>query len=214
MALTLGDIKAEVGGHYSKHRIIWPRQHGAGQLRCDGPGLYAACCYIRRLMTHVISPASAPAQPPTSQRSGFPNNSFRRAATMFISLCGATHGWRWCVGESYQPKYYLLMVVSRCWEGVCLVGGCQLTTAQVRWCPSCFMQSSRSSLTPVTVTDTDTVQRSAAAGARRGKCGTCWKIGPGLACTCGLGWLGWAGWLIFSGFGRPPRVMRSWWTDP
>ena len=104
-------------GHYSKQRIIWPRQQGAGQLRCDGPGLYAACCYIRRLMTHVISPASAPAQPPTSQRSGFPNNSFRRAATMFISLCGATHGWRWCVGESYQPKYYLIMVVSRCWAG-------------------------------------------------------------------------------------------------
>ena len=34
MALTLGDIQAEVGGHYSKQRIIWPWQHGAGQRRC------------------------------------------------------------------------------------------------------------------------------------------------------------------------------------
>ena len=42
MALTLGDRKAEVGGHYSKQRIIWPRLQGAGQLRCDGPGLNAA----------------------------------------------------------------------------------------------------------------------------------------------------------------------------
>ena len=42
MALTLGDRKAEIDRtlFLAVHHLVW--QHGAGQLRCDGLGLYAA----------------------------------------------------------------------------------------------------------------------------------------------------------------------------
>ena len=183
-------------------------------------------------MTHVISPA--PAQPPTSRHSGFPNNSFRRAATMFISLCAVRCNTWMEVGESYQPKYYLLMVASRCWAGkglgcrLCITTSlrvCQLTTAQVQWCSGAVVPI----MLHAELSEFPDSSHSHGHGPGAAECsswsqpGEMWNLledwpgpAPGLGWAApGLGWagLGWAGWLIFSGFGRPPRVMRSWWTD-
>ena len=124
------------------------------------------------------------------------------------------------MGEPCQPKYYLLMVVSRCWGGAWLVAvavsrlASVLASLLLTRCSGALPimhhaeqgPGSRSFLTPVTVTDL--VQRSAAAGARRGNVEPAARLARAWPAP-GLGW-----WLIFSGFGRPPRGMRSWWPDP
>ena len=104
------------------------------------------------------------------------------------------------VGEPCQPKYYLLMVVSRCrcWGGAWLVAVSRLASVLA----SLLLTragavvpimhhaeqgpGSRSFLTPVTVTDP--VQRSAAAAARRGNVEPAARLARAWPAP-GLGWV-------------------------
>ena len=98
------------------------------------------------------------------------------------------------VGEPCQPKYYLLMVVSRCWGGAWLVAVSRLASVLVSLlltrCSGAHHASCRAGPRLSEFPDSSHSDGPGAHGAaecsswsQAGKCGTCCKIGPGLACT-------------------------------
>ena len=106
------------------------------------------------------------------------------------------------VGEPCQPKYYLLMVVSRCWGGAWLVAVSRLASVLASLlltrCSGAHHASCRAGPRLSEFPASSHSDGPGAHGAaecsscsQAGKCGTCCKIGPGLAWwpAPGLGWV-------------------------